>query len=347
MTATDTYGNPLGRGGYARDGRGSALVASPDAADVYRSGVNRGKVKLYPYKAASSIALGSSHEALDRWKQNQILQAFVLDATLRDRLAEALEGIEDYGSGAAKDVLNRFQVEAHEIVNISRAADAGTFAHWLTECVDNGLSPLEGLAAGEATGVDSFTAKRVMDGWATVCRSYGFRMLAVELPLVNDELRAAGTTDRVIELGSPLRYAVNNRVHHLPAGAVLIGDFKSGKLRFGRDGLPIFWEKYTGQIAAYAGGVPYQPATHTRLEWQDVGVRVAPSQRAGVLIHCDLLALVNDPLMDAVDAFHVFIVDLERGRAYAQASNVLRVVEGDARLAWSHVGRAEAVEVVA
>lgn len=334
----DIFGNPLGRGGFARDGRGSALVVTTDPFDIYKSGPKKGMLKTYAYKAASSIGVSVSTEGLDQWKQNRLLLATIIDPDLTSRLFEAMDGL-DPESDEGKAVFRAFRDEAHEIAETQIAATRGTFAHWLTECFDNGESPLEGLAHGEAIGISPATASRIMAGWEAVNVEYGFKALSVEAKIINDEMRAAGTTDRVVELTKPLTVVIAGETVALPVGTVVIVDFKSGKLRRAkRTGLPEYWHKYAAQIATYAGGHPYDPKNHVRMDWTHIGVPSRPSQDVGFIVHADLEALADDTSdADPRDAFSVFALDLAVGREYAAASNRLRVAESDAGKAFSHV----------
>ncbi|MFS0885162.1 hypothetical protein [Aeromicrobium sp. 179-A 4D2 NHS] len=338
VTETDIFGNPLGRGGYARDGRGSALVVTTDPFDVYKSGAKKGMLKTYAYKAASSIGISTSTEGLDQWKQNRLLLATIIDPDLTTRLFHAMDGINPE-SDEGKAVFRTFRDEAHELAETQIAATRGSFAHWLTECADNGESPLEGLAHGEAIGIDPGTAERIIAGWEAVNIEFGFKALAVEAKIVNDEAKAAGTTDRVVELTKPLTVTIGGESVVLPVGTIVIVDFKSGKLRRAqRTGLPQYWHKYAAQIATYAGGHPYDPKNHVRMAWTDIGVPARPSQEVGFIVHADLEALADGTSgADPREAFSVFALDLGVGREYAAASNLLRATESGAGKSFSLV----------
>lgn len=335
---TDRFGNPLGRGGFARDGRGSALVVTTDPEkDVYKSGPKKGLPKTYAYKAASSIGIGSSTEGLDQWKQNRLLIAAMIDPDLMGRLGKAM-GDTDPESDEGKKILRQFREEAHEIAETEIAANRGSFAHWLTEMNDLGESPIEGLADGEAIGIDPMMAERITDGWHAINREYGFEPLAVELKIVNDELKAAGTTDRVVTTSKPLEVTLGGETWTIDVGTPVIVDFKSGKLRTDRNGLPQYWQKYAAQLATYAGGQPYDPSEHVRKSWEDIGVPRPPSRLVGFIIHADLEALADGTsTAPAREAFSVYALDLQEGQKYAAASVELRERERAADKAFSKV----------
>lgn len=318
-TATDNFGNVLGRGGFPRDGRGSAKVTSPDG-ELYKSGKNKGTIKFLPYKSASSIVVSVSETGLTNWKQDQLMRAFVKDDDFTKRFKADMKLVEE-GKLDERATMSAYRNEAHEIAESQRAAQRGTFAHWLTECKDNGESPIGGLGKGEALGIDSATADEIMAGWIKVNDDHGFESVAVETKIVNDEFRAAGTTDRVVRLTKPLNFTHNGESVSLPVGTVMISDLKTGKLRTNKAGNALYWQSYSGQLAAYAGGQMYDPASGERQGWDAVGGR--PDQKWGVIIHGDLETIAEGK----GGGFSAYMVDLEEGRKVAQASNRLREAE--------------------
>lgn len=87
---------------------------------------------------------------------------------------------------------------------------------------------------------------------------------------------------------------------------------------------PKYWEKYGGQLAAYADGTPYDARNGQRHPWP-----TTPNREWGVIIHGDVDRLTaGEP-----DGFSMFMVDLNRGRRLAYASSQLREAERDARKA--------------
>lgn len=91
---TDDRGNALGRGGFPRDGRGSALVTSP-TGELYKSGPKKGTIKMLPYKSASSVTVDSSGVGLSTWQQKQVLSAVAKDPDFASRLQGAMADAED------------------------------------------------------------------------------------------------------------------------------------------------------------------------------------------------------------------------------------------------------------
>lgn len=333
---TDEYGNLMGRGGFARDGRGSALVVTLDPEnDQYKSGPKKGKPKLYPYMSPSGFGVQSSTAGLDIWKQNRLLLATMRDPSLAERLTQAMGDL-DPDSDEGKKVFTAFRDEMHDIAETDIAARKGTFSHWLTEVQDQGESPLEGLRQGAALGIDPDMSARIMEGWDEINKEYGFESVAVETKLVNDELKTAGTTDRITRLTKPLTVDLGDGPVTLLPGTHIVVDFKSGKLRQNAKGSPQYWQKYTSQLAAYAGSVPYDAKNHKRLSWKDIGVTSTPSQEVAVIIHGDLEALADGTSEKTPrEAFSVFALDLKKGREYALASNALRASERSANTAFA------------
>lgn len=316
--ATDRFGNVLGRGGYPRDGRGSAKVTCPEGS-LYKSGKQKGQIKLVPYKAASSVAIQVSEKQLNEWRQKQLLRALAKDRDFATRFQADMDAAEDEAAESA--VLKAYLKEGHEIADSQLAAQRGTFAHWVTECQDNGESPLSGLAKGEALGIDRGTADRIAADWQKINDDYGFEPVAVEAKIVNDELRAAGTTDRVVALSKPLTFTHNGEEVTLPVGTRLISDLKTGKFYSDGKGNPQFWQKFSGQLATYAGGEMYDPVNGERLGWGQVGGR--PSQDWAVIVHGNLEKMADG----RDDGFNVYMVDLKVGRDLAEVSNSLRKAE--------------------
>jgi hypothetical protein len=86
----------------------------------------------------------------------------------------------------------------------------------------------------------------------------------VEVPMVNDDFRAAGTADRIYRLTKPL---VTPEGEILPAGELILGDLKTGeKLDFG---LPA----YCVQLAIYATGELYDVVGNKRLPTPEINKR--------------------------------------------------------------------------
>lgn len=119
------------------------------------------------------------------------------------------------------------------------------------------------IEAGEQLGIPEALQRHIVEQWDEFRRSLGLTAIGIEMTVVNDRWRLAGTLDRldvsdrdiVTELGT------------IPAGTPFIGDIKTGTLTTGDDGTPKYWVKYPVQLAAYCDGVPYDTDTDQRGEW--------------------------------------------------------------------------------
>lgn len=145
--------------------------------------------------------------------------------------------------------------------NASERADQGTGLHAMT------------VRAEDASDVDFDPPEeyeRDLDAYRDALATYGLVSEMVEIPLVNDPFRAAGTADRLWRLERPLITPGGGRIE---AGELIIGDLKTGKkLDFSLPG-------YCVQIALYAGGVLYDVVNERRLPTPPI------NQQWGLLAH--------------------------------------------------------------
>lgn len=112
---------------------------------------------------------------------------------------------------------------------------------------------------------DTVTPEDIARGWLQLLDDNGLEVVATEAKVVNDELRLAGTLDRLVRLTRPLTFGEGDDAVTIAAGSVVVLDIKSSKLRADDDGLPGYWASYPIQIYAYATGVPYHIDEH----WED------------------------------------------------------------------------------
>lgn len=122
------------------------------------------------------------------------------------------------------------------------------------------------LTPDERYEVTADQALDIAHGWVDLLDRNGLEVLATELPVINDELRLAGTLDRIVRLTRDLHFGSVV----VPAGTVIVLDIKTSKLHADRDGLPSYWDSYPIQIAAYAQSVPYDPDADRRQTWEEV-----------------------------------------------------------------------------
>ena len=96
---------------------------------------------------------------------------------------------------------------------------------------------------------------------------------------------------------------MTTRTITIPAGTVVVLDIKTGGMKLD------YWRSYAPQIAAYAGGVPYDPDTDTRGEWP-----FAIDQQWGLIAHIP----VADILATGRADISLVPVDLAAGRHAAE-----------------------------
>ena len=129
----------------------------------------------------------------------------------------------------------------------NEAADMGTALHAMTHRME------------DPTDVDFQPAEQYvpdLDAYMTCLQTYGLVSEMIEVPLVNDDYRAAGTADRIFRLTKPL---VDPDGNTLEMGTLVLGDIKTGKkMDFSLPG-------YCIQMALYAQGTLYDVVTNRRL----------------------------------------------------------------------------------
>ena len=117
------------------------------------------------------------------------------------------------------------------------------------------------LLPDPAFGITGRQAADIARGWLQLLDDNGLQVVASEAKVVNDELKLAGTLDRLVRLTQPLTFGDVT----IAAGSVVVLDIKTSKLHADDDGLPGYWDGYPLQIYAYATGVPYIIEEH----WED------------------------------------------------------------------------------
>lgn len=156
---------------------------------------------------------------------------------------------------------------AYQTAGAHLAADRGTFVHLLTEYVDLSLDLEEIRASGEALGIPAALQHQIARQWCDFRDALGIEAIAIEQPIVNDELRLAGTCDRLDRATRGLDTALGT------IDGAYIGDIKTGKLDLDdRSGQPRYWLTYPLQLVAYRDGVPFDPDAGRwgeRREWPE------------------------------------------------------------------------------
>lgn len=190
---------------------------------------------------------------LGKWKQRMVALGLVDNKELR--LAVAAHRDE-------KHTLDELCEEALVYAKAKAAATRGTAVHKLTHKLDR----------GEDLGViDDDEAQADLAAYVTA--TSGFEHLAIEEFVVIDDLKIAGSFDRVTRL---------------PDGRVVIADIKTGSIDYGMGSIAL-------QLALYSRGVAYDYRTGTRTPLdvdQNVGLVIhLPAEQAVCrLIEVDIAA---------------------------------------------------------
>ena len=139
--------------------------------------------------------------------------------------------------------MDKLVEDAMQAAGATAQATIGTALHTLTEKLDR----------GEDLGV--IPEDYVADIQAYHEATQRFENVNIEQFCVLDKYKIAGTPDRIV------RYK----------GELFISDLKTGSISYPN--------KIAMQLAVYAHGLPYDPATATRSTWGDV------NQDKGIIVH--------------------------------------------------------------
>jgi hypothetical protein len=210
-----------------RDRWGRPLITPPDG----------GKAVGYTRISTLSKALDNK-DALMAWKQRMTAIGLGKRPDLAQRAA--ITSLDD------RKALNEIVEGAMAAAESDKAANIGTTLHALTEQVDAGT-------LGEVT------PEHAADLAAYAAAMANIEAKAAELFVINDELQAAGTLDRIVAL---------------PDGRVVVADIKTGQSE------PNYPHGVTTQVAIYARGQMYDPINGRGATLAEVGV----DQHTGLLI---------------------------------------------------------------
>lgn len=204
---------------------------------------------------------------VQRWEKRQV----ALGLAARSDLLLSVSAHRD-----DKEELNRICDQAKEAAGASAASIRGTAVHKLTELVDRGEELPRGL--------DPDTLK-MLDAYAEIMKP--FKTRAIEARLVQDRVKVAGSTDRVLGYQR----------------GIYIGDVKTGST------VELGTGKIAGQLSMYAHSRPYDVNKDERLDHHGA------STRWGLIIHL--------PAERPGEA-SLHWVDLEQGWAWCQVAGQVR-----------------------
>jgi hypothetical protein len=200
-----------------------------------------------PYERASSFGgVLEDKELLEAWKRRQT----AIGIAQRPDLALAVSSaVAKAGKDAwrAKNPVNRLVDKAMDAAGSGARASVGTSMHELQEVVDSGGDP--------AFVPDQYRAD--LDAYLALTRPF-FEHVAVEQRCVCDEVRVAGTKDRLSRLRQDV-VAPDGAV--IPEGSLVTVDEKTSR------SLDYSQIKFAAQLAGYSRSVPYDPETDQRGTW--------------------------------------------------------------------------------
>jgi hypothetical protein len=189
---------------------------------------------------------------LTGWKQRQVVVGLVARNDLRLRAASlGPQPTDDDEAKRWRAQMGELCEDAMRAAGSDAAATTGTALHAFTEALDKGEKP------------------HIPDDLAGHMRNYraavaGFKIAHIERLLVCDELKTAGTADRIWEID----------------GRLVIGDIKTGNVNY-----PSAIQSFAMQLALYAHSMIYDPATATRTTLDgirsDVGLVAALDAKTG------------------------------------------------------------------
>ena len=237
------------------------------------------------YTRVSTMAKAlDDQNGLMGWKQRKTAEGLCRRPDLLTRVAGLLANGDPDTDWPTKRGLNDVCKEATEAAGSSKGSSSGTGLHALTEALDRTGAMPEFVPAQDMPRLEAYR-----DATADL------KPLDAETFVVCDELRAAGTFDRLWFV--PPGWT-DSRGYTFPAPAVVVGDLKSGK---SETDYPL---GTTIQLSVYSHGLRYDPDTGARTP---IDEHLVPA--VGLLIH-----------LPAKGGCEVIALDLERGWRAARAA---------------------------
>jgi hypothetical protein len=216
---------------FRRVGRGIPFVVDPDGKRVrYSRSSNAGKIL-------------DDESNLTDWK----LRTVVAGAAQRPELMAAASILDvDDNKKALRDIAEDCLVAGKG----QRRAIIGTAVHGMFDHVDrnDGWVPPPQF-------------NDLVDAYVATLEIWGLVPVAIEVQVINDEYRLAGTLDRLYRTTKVL-VAPDGQV--IPIGSIIVADTKTGKELEYASG------SYATQLAAYVDSVPYNVETDERGTWDDI-----------------------------------------------------------------------------
>lgn len=212
-----------------RRANGAPLVSDPND-----------ETKTLRYSRPSSYAKClDDEEALVNWRIWKAMEGVARSPALQTQVSAT----KDDDKVEKKELRNK----ALDKGGAQERADQGTGLHAMT------------ARAEDATDIDWDPPEQFvsdLDAYRDALATYGLVSEMVEVHMVNDDFRAAGTADRIYRLTKRLQAPDGS---FLEPGELIVGDLKTGKK------LDFSLPNYACQLALYAQGVLYDIHTERRL----------------------------------------------------------------------------------
>lgn len=145
------------------------------------------------YARPSGFAIDNPFNLI-RWKERQLVRG------LEGLMAEGPSMYVDIDDDSAVD---GFVARAYEAAQTMLAAARGTHIHSLCDRADRNQPIDDLLDAGEALGIPTPLQCRIVEQWKAFRWAMGLEAVHIELPLVHDGWRTAGTCDRIDRVTGP------------------------------------------------------------------------------------------------------------------------------------------------
>lgn len=258
MTALDIPTDPKQErqpGDFHRTAFGAPRVARAD---------DETKSVVYGRPSGLGKPLDNPH-SLIKWKERQLLKG----ATI-----VGLGGLDVDDRNA----LDTMAARCHDAAGSNLAAQRGTLIHLLTEQADRGEQP----QPANQLDVPEPLLRHVVDSWVAMCDHFGLTHEAIEAKVIHDDLRVAGSVDRVCHVTKPVE--LDGWTLNIDDRVVI--DIKTGGLTLDNNGRPRYWAAYGPQMFAYTTAIPYDPNAGRwgqRRQWDH-----APRHDVALIAHLDL-----------------------------------------------------------
>lgn len=265
----------------------------------HRSGGNykNGKPRMEVMTRSSNLSsYGENRFLLERWSERMVL----IGSLIMVRDGELVEPL-DPDDGA---MLDEAIARAKHLAGANVAAERGTSFH-------EQLHALHDVERAEQSVIDRLpelgfpapVVDAVIDAYERGLERWGLQILVSEAKCIDDIWHCAGTLDALARLGVDLRFGDVI----IPAGTVVVLDYKTGKLRV-KGGKPEFWNGYSVQVASYAQSCPYviEDGDEWRAEWP-----WSIDQDYALILHLDIAGALDTDVATVT----LWCVDLAIGRA--------------------------------